>query len=196
MRLEEARPEWPLRRGNKSSPLFFTSLPPHKQRLWLLVSQPHALLLAWLPASPARQPRGTLVLTSRCLAVGVPNAADPQAPQHGQCRAESEPQAERPPAPALGPQLLICVTGCTPVLNVELFVRAEMRYCVYTVFPGDCQLSPGITMCQALCLDFDTSNRILETALCHGAALLPTLQVREWRPRSRVVHSESITVEV
>lgn len=33
---------------NKSSPLFFTSLPPHKQLRWL-VSQLHALL-AWPPA--------------------------------------------------------------------------------------------------------------------------------------------------
>lgn len=43
---------------SKSSPLFFTSLPPHKQLLWLLVSQLHALLLAQPPASQARQPFG------------------------------------------------------------------------------------------------------------------------------------------
>lgn len=41
---------------------FFTSLPPHKQLLWLLVSQPHALLLAWPPANRPGSPMGTPVL--------------------------------------------------------------------------------------------------------------------------------------
>lgn len=84
-------------RGNKSSPLFFTSLPLHKQLLWLSLSQPHALFLAWPPASPARQPTGTPVLTS-CASSGGPNAADPQVPSTNSAgqRASTRPRGSRP----------------------------------------------------------------------------------------------------
>lgn len=46
---------------NKSIPLFFMSLPPHKQLLWL-VSQLHVLLLAW----PQAGAKGTMGLISQC----------------------------------------------------------------------------------------------------------------------------------